>query len=185
MCGIRKEEVFSLLQEARKPVVLKSATERLQQVLVTQNLQTHGNNRIESLDQAKQYYEECLAVSDWSEVVKLTSKYLDAAVKKNNDYLRYLILSILDVLEETEGIGSIDTKPVSRMLEEAFLIKLDFTSSKGLSLKEVYERAGSKDQFMVILKFLSDHPRCNGELREAVDTLMKHYDEIKERKLCA
>ncbi len=185
MCGVRREEVFSALKDGRKPMVLKSATERLLQVIAAQNLQAHGHDRIASLELAEKYYEECLNLSDWTDVVNMTQKYLDVASKANNAYLRYLILSLLDVLEEKGQCADDEAVRVHELLAKAFSVRLDFTSSKGLSLKEVYERAGSKEQFMVILRFLADHPRCSGELREAVDTLMKHYDDIKEGKMCA
>ena len=185
MCGVKKDTVFMMLTEGQKPVVLRSATERLQQVIETQNLLFHGQDRMASLKLAKEYYKECLLLGDWTVVEAVTRKYLDIACKENNNYLRYLILSLLDVLEEKEQTVNNDRVKAKEELTKAFSVYLDFTSSKGLSLNEVYERAGSKDQFLVILKFLWDHPRCVGDLREAVDYLMKHVDDIDERKMCA
>ena len=185
MCGVRNEEVFSMISEGQKPVVLLSATERLRQVIVAQNLQVHGPDRVTSLKLAEEFYKGCLEVGEWPDVVALANKYLDIAGRENNDYLRYLIRSLLDVLEEAgQSSGDGERAEMQERIAKAFLVKLDFTSSKGLTLKEVYERAGSKEQFAVILKFLWDHPRCSGELKEAVAILMTNFNVEEERK-CA
>lgn len=181
MCGIRKEEVFDVLEDAKKPFVYLSPMERLRQIVNAQALYPHGEKRTESLDQAAEFYDQCLMLPTWEAVSEFAFQYLGKAEVESNEFLRWLIVTLMDVLEEECRQAMYEKKDdISVLLRKVLAVRLNFSSSKGQTLLQVYERAGSKEQFWVILKFLSDHPRCGSELKQSVDYLMEHLDQLEK-----
>ena len=181
MCGVRKEEVFEILIGAKKPVKYKTPIERLKQIVEAQNLFSIGSKREEALVLAAEFYQGCLDKMEWEAVSELSYQFIERSRQDDNEYLRWLILSVLDVVEE-ECMQISRRQCLEKQIAQAMEVIVNFSSSKGKRLKEIYAQAGSKEQFRVILEFMVSHARCSDELRTASECLLCNYDMIPEHE---
>ena len=176
MCGIRCEAVFEILNRTSSPVPYKKPVERLEQIIEAQNLWPAGADRSVSHAMAIEFYQKCLDFSEWEDVVALSYQYLQESKRTNNEYLKWLILSLLDVLEDAFCPVEEQTK---LKLNEALEVILNFSSSKGKKLREIYRQAGTAEQFQVILDFILGHKKCSEEVRQAAMFLSEHLEMIE------
>lgn len=181
MCGVRKEEVFEILIVAKKPVKYKTPIERLKQIVEAQNLFSIGSKREEALVLAAEFYQGCLDKMEWEAVSELAYQFIERSRQDDNEYLRWLILSVLDVVEE-ECMQASRRQFLDEQIAQAMEVVVNFSSSKGKRLKEIYAQAGNKNQFRVILEFMVSHARCSDELRAASEFLLNNYGVIPEHK---
>ena len=178
MCGVRRSEVFTMLEDAKRPVYNLTAIDRFKQVMAAQNLYPHGMGREYAIDQATEFYERSLEEKEWDVVVELAKEYFEIGQHTGNEFLRWLIASLLDVLEESERLESKRNEEIKKRIRKAMDVKLNFSTSKGKSFSEIYEQAENKNQFLVVLKYVSENPKADENVKAASNDLISFMDQI-------
>ena len=176
MCGIRNQEVVEIL-DAHERFEKEDSVERFRHIVGAVSLFSRSEGYDNVFRLAKEFYEAALSMKSWEDVQCLVEHYCRISKETVNDSLRLLVLGLLDVLEDEREEMKRQTS-VEKMISEAMEVKLNFSSSKGKGLREVYVQAGSKEQFEVILNFLIDHPRCDDKLRKAALLLVERLEMI-------